>query len=218
MPRLIKLVSLLFCLFILGCSQRFQDTNATLKEAFIGFDDLELTADEVAELPYASMYARINNGQQIFMVLAYAETNPKNGNTQLKWLSSDKAMIVTENGRIVKTLRLPGGDLVAINELNEAPTKEAKQYSVSYDWQPNYQYGQPATVKSKSLASETITSLLWQKNTSRIEEFITFTNTQQSMTNLYWLDDKNKVVKSAQWLIPDQLLVELEFLKFYGEQ
>ena len=87
-----KLFCAVFCLLIVGCTQRFQDTSATLKEAFLGFDNVELTKKQVEDLPYASIYARINEGHRIFMVLAYAEENPVNGVMQLKWMSADNQL------------------------------------------------------------------------------------------------------------------------------
>ncbi len=95
MTHLRSALLILFVFLLSGCSQRFQDVNSTLDEALFGFDDFTHAQEHVADLPYASMYVRINQGPQLFMVLAYAETNPVTGNTQLKWFSSDNAMITT---------------------------------------------------------------------------------------------------------------------------
>ena len=62
------------CLTLLtGCSQKFQDVNDTAKLALFGDDDTQLSAQAINQLPYASMYARIGDGPQAFMVLAFAE-------------------------------------------------------------------------------------------------------------------------------------------------
>ena len=91
-------------LFLAGCSQQFQDVNSTFDEAFFGSSDVELSKEYIQNLPYSSIYAEVNDQGKIFMVLAYVGENPQTGAEQLKWMSSDKAMIVTENGRIVQTL------------------------------------------------------------------------------------------------------------------
>ena len=107
-----KYLTILASLLLLSaCTQKFNDVNATLDEALFGAEDVALTSDKIAELPYASSFVRINDGAQLFMVLAFAEPNPATGIMQLKWLSSDKAMIVTENGRVVKTLGLAQANL-----------------------------------------------------------------------------------------------------------
>lgn len=217
MTRILKHSVFIVCVFLLGCSQKFQDTNSTIKEAFWGLDDVVINAEQVSELPYASLYARINHGQRILMVLAYVEPNSTTGIEQLKWLSSDNAMIVTENGRVVKTLRLPEANLIALEGNIAAPEKLSKQWSASYDWQPNYQYENKAMVNASIIGQETVSSLLWQEPTTVVQEHITFSKTRHSVNNFYWLDNANQVVKTSQWVVPDKLFIELEFLKFYGE-
>lgn len=202
-------------LFLFGCTQRFQDTSATLKEAFWGFDNIEVTREQVESLPYASLYARINESHQIFMVLAYAETNPDTGVMQLKWMSSDKALIVTENGRIVKTLLLPEANLVGLTATSPIPQPSSKEHfwQATYDWQPNYHFGYEAYVSSKKISEQKTASLLWEKDTTLVEETISFKRHSTSMTNQFWVDQQGQVVKSAQWLVPEKLHIELEVLK-----
>lgn len=204
---------------IAGCSQRFQNVNATISEALFGFDDIALSKEEVSELPYASMYVRINQGPQLFMVLAYAETNPVTGNSQLKWFSSDKAMITTENGRIVKTNRLPGANLVGLSSSTQLalPTSETIAWQAEYDWQPGYHFAQRAQVESYPVGTGVTKSLLWEKQTRHIKEVVTFNHSQQVMENNYWIDERGSVVKSHQQLIPHLLEVEFEVLKPYVE-
>ncbi|KHT52216.1 YjbF family lipoprotein [Vibrio sinaloensis] len=209
----------LFILFLSGCSQRFQDVNSTLDEALFGFDDFTHDQAYVADLPYASMYVRINQGPQLFMVLAYAETNPVTGNTQLKWFSSDKAMITTENGRIVKTNRLPGANLVGLSSSTQLalPINETIAWQAEYDWQPGYHFAQRAQIESYPVGAGVTKSLLWEKQTRHIKEVVTFNHSQQVMENNYWIDEQGNVVKSHQQLIPHLLEVEFEVLKPYVE-
>tara|TARA_Y100001956_G_scaffold5226_1_gene4695 strand:- start:28909 stop:29568 length:660 start_codon:yes stop_codon:yes gene_type:complete len=211
---LILIVSL-----VAGCSQRFQDVNSTIQEALFGFDDITLDAEHVANLPYASMYARINQGPQIFMVLAFVETSPVTGNTQLKWLSSDSAMITTENGRIVKTNHLPTANLAGLSSSTSlaSPSDETTSWQSEYDWQPGYHYGTSALVESSPVGLETTKSLLWEKETRHIKEVVTFTDSHISTENEYWIDSLDNVVKSKQWLVPELLQIDIEILKPYAE-
>ncbi len=210
-----KLFCAVFCLLIVGCTQRFQDTSATLREAFLGFDNVELTKKQVEDLPYASIYARINEGHRIFMVLAYAERNPINGALQLKWMSADKALIVTENGRVVKTLFLPENNLASLSSLERLPPPSPNNqvWQAQYDWQPNYHFGYQARVASKTVSEQLLTSLLWEKETVLIEESVNIDGFPSPMSNLFWLDKQGDVVKSAQWVVPNKLHIELEVLK-----
>lgn len=215
MHILSKLTFLGLCVMLSGCTQRFQDTNATIKEAFFGIDSVEMSTEQVANLPYASAYARINGEHRIFLVLAYAEQNPATGETQLKWMSSDKAMIVTENGRIIKTLSLPSANLVSLSATQTLPTPSAANapWQAQYDWQPNYSFGHQANVQSRFVKNEWLTSLLWSKETQLIEETVTFEALGRTMSNQFWVDEQNNIVKSAQWVVPNKLHIELEILK-----
>ncbi|MDN3683986.1 YjbF family lipoprotein [Vibrio sinaloensis] len=95
----------------------------------------------------------------------FVDINPVTGNKQLKWLSSDSAMITTENGRIVKTTHLPDANLAGLSASNAltSPTAESTSWQSEYDWQPDYHYGKKALVDSFPAGFETVQSLLWEK-------------------------------------------------------
>ena len=200
-----------------GCSQYIKDTGSTIKEAFTGLPDTVVSAEKVTSLPYASIYARVNNGPRVFMVLAFIEPNSSTGSMRLKWLSSDGAMIATENGRIVKTLLLPSYNL--LNFSGSSPQHvsglESTSWPASYDWQPGYHFNQQASIQSNVIGQELITSLIWQKATQKIAETVTVSNTNKTYQNIFWIDQQGIAVKSKQWAIPEHLMVELEVLKPY---
>ncbi|WP_238322350.1 YjbF family lipoprotein [Vibrio mexicanus] len=212
--RFFTALPLLLLFSLTGCSQQYQDTNATIK-AFWGESDIELSAEEVENVPYASLYVRINDGPQIFMVLAFAEQNPNTGSTRLKWISSDYAMLITENGRIVKTLNLPFSNLVNISsspEFKSAPL--ITEWNATYDWQPNHQFNHQANVKTViSGNKESYRSLLWEDELILIDEIISFNELDKIIKNSYWVDNNNQVLRSNQWLVPEQLHVSIEVLK-----
>ncbi len=111
-PKWIRQLLILPLLLVLfGCTQKFNDVSATVQEAYGNYIDVEMTSEEINAVPYASAYLKLGNQKQVFVVLAFAERNPLNGKIQLKWVSADKAMIVTENGHIVKTIGLQSGGL-----------------------------------------------------------------------------------------------------------
>jgi hypothetical protein len=54
---------------------------------------VQLTDDEIQNMPYASQYVQLNDGPQLF-VLAFSEDG------QQKWATQDQATIVTQHGRM----------------------------------------------------------------------------------------------------------------------
>ncbi|MEZ8445416.1 YjbF family lipoprotein [Vibrio splendidus] len=221
-------------LFLAGCSQQFQDVNSTFDEAFFGSSDVELSKEHIQTLPYSSIYAEVNDQGKIFMVLAYVGENPYTGVEQLKWMSSDKAMIVTENGRIVQTLLLPYENLsgLAFQPLNtfssansSSPDSSstfdvsanlgAQKWQAVYDWQPNYRFGYKANITRTYAGNETVETPLASIDTKKFQEKINFPMLEQDITNEYWVDSKGKVVKTIQYLGPDMTRLELTVLKHY---
>jgi hypothetical protein len=167
------LLLVMSCLFINACTQKSQDITSTLDEAFFGFADVHTSAQEINTLPYASSHVIIDNSAQIFMVLALAEPSSNNPEQiQLKWLSSDYAMFVTENGRLLKTLRLPMDNLMAISSHNsvdplliEGKKPEHYSWKATYDWQPNYRFNYTANLTWRFIDSQIIHSVVWEKET-----------------------------------------------------
>ncbi|CAV17241.1 YjbF family lipoprotein [Vibrio atlanticus] len=221
-------------LFLAGCSQQFQDVNSTFDEAFLGSSDVELSKEYIQTLPYSSIYAEVNEQGKIFMVLAYVGENPQTGAEQLKWMSSDKAMIVTENGRIVQTLLLPYENLSglafqpldAFSSANSSSADSSSAFDVSanpgaqkwqavYDWQPNYRFGYKANITRTYAGNQTVETPLASIDTKKFQEKIYFPMLEQDMTNEYWVDSKGKVVKTIQYLGPDMTRLELTVLKHY---
>ncbi|MEZ9398027.1 YjbF family lipoprotein [Vibrio splendidus] len=221
-------------LFLAGCSQQFQDVNSTFDEAFFGSSDVELSKEYIQTLPYSSIYAEVNDQGKIFMVLAYVGENPHTGAEQLKWMSSDKAMIVTENGRIVQTLLLPYENLSGLafqplntfSSANSSSASSSSAFDVSanpgaqkwqavYDWQPNYRFGYKANITRTYAGNETVETPLASIDTKKFQEKIQFPMLEQDITNEYWVDSKGKVVKTIQYLGPDMTRLELTVLKHY---
>ncbi|WP_226979028.1 YjbF family lipoprotein [Vibrio vulnificus] len=212
-----------------GCVQRFDDMSTTLNEAFFGAEDITQTSQQVLALPYASTYMRINDGQRIFMVLGYAEQNPDNNQLQLKWVSSDGGMIVTENGRVVKTLNLPYGNLIR-REVDFAHSQQAKPWQDNLQWQSQYDwktqgsdsnkgmhYGYLGDVTLTQMGSEEVISAIWQQTLTIWQENIFFPQLDTTVQNQYWINDSGQVMKSIQYLGPEMTRIEFEILKPFAE-
>ncbi|MHA2826689.1 YjbF family lipoprotein [Vibrio harveyi] len=202
---------------IFGCTQKFNDVSATVQEAYGNYIDVELTPKEVESVPYASAYLKIGDQKQVFVVLAFAEQNPLTGNTQLKWVSADKAMVVTENGHIVKTIGLQTTNLAGIYGNVPAYSTPSAQYSLSYDWADKYRYGFPAKVQRSRQGKETVITPISSTSTDVYTEVVTFTSLEKTVENQYWVNGKGEVVKTRQHLGPNMVPVELTILKGYSK-
>ncbi|EJR0678488.1 YjbF family lipoprotein [Vibrio harveyi] len=213
--RLLIALPLLSSIF--GCTQKFNDVSATVQEAYGNYIDVELTPEEIEAVPYASAYLKIGDQKQVFVVLAFAEQNPLTGNTQLKWVSADKAMVVTENGHIVKTIGLQTTNLAGIYGNVPAYSTPSVQYSLSYDWANKYRYGFPAKVQRSHQGKETVITPISSTTTDVYTEVVTFTSLEKSVENQYWVNGKGEVVKTRQHLGPNMVPVELTILKGYSK-
>ena len=202
---------------IFGCTQKFNDVSATVQEAYSNYIDVELTSEEIEAVPYASAYLKIGDQKQVFVVLAFAEKNPLTGNTQLKWVSADKAMVVTENGHIVKTIGLQTTNLAGIYGTVPEYSKSSEQYVLSYDWADKYRYGFPAKVERSRQGQETVVTPISSTVTDVYTEVVTFTSLEESVDNQYWVNSKGEVVKTRQHLGPNMVPVELTILKGYSK-
>ena len=211
-------------LLLVGCSQQFQDLNATFNEAMYGNADVSTSAEYIQDLPYASLYAQINDQGKIFMVLAFVGQNPETGAEQLKWMSSDKAMIVTENGRVVQTLLLPYENLsgLAVKPTNAlvpsfdvSAEPKAQRWQATYDWQPGYRFGYSARIVRTYVTQETVQTPLASIETSKFIERVSYPALGETIENEYWVNSRGKVVKTVQYLGPDMTRLELTLLKPY---
>ena len=223
-----KFISSLFLsvsvLSLAACTQKYQDVNATLNEALFGFDSVNKSKQEILAIPYATTYVTIDDGAQIFMVLALAEASELNRtSTQLKWLSSDYGMLVTENGRLVKTLKLPKENLAGIHAIKTVDPLSIQgkkpgylKWIAGYDWQPGYRYGYTAELEWRFISSTSLATDVEEKSVNYYQETVTFSSIDETFINHYWLDKKtHRVVKSIQFIGPDMPKVEMTVLKPY---
>ncbi|AVH27265.1 MULTISPECIES: YjbF family lipoprotein [Vibrio] len=210
----LPLLGLLF-----GCTQKFNDVSATVQEAYSNYIDVEMTPEEINAVPYASAYLKLGNQKQVFVVLAFAEQNPLNGKIQLKWVSADKAMIVTENGHIVKTIGLQNGDLAGIyGDVPDFSSDSASvNFALSYDWATQYRYGFPVNVTRSYSGQETLITPISNAMTDVYKEVVEFSSLSQSVENYYWVNEQGQVVKTLQYLGPNMIPVELTILKGYSK-
>lgn len=218
-------------LLVGGCSQKFNDVNDTVKLAFFGDPDAVIDTTSINNMPYASLYARVDDGPQAFMVLALAEPTSQippdtPSPLQLKWLSADKGMLVTQAGRLVKSLNLPQGNLLS---LTGYPNNNAQPDPLSLglhlastpliwqsqrDWQPGYHFGYRAQSTFIPQGKQEITVNEVARNSLYFIEEVHFKALDTRYRNEFWIDpDTGRVLKSRQKPAPGLPHIELTVLK-----
>lgn len=213
-----KLAFFISIFFLVACTQKFKDTFSTVNASIEGLADVELSKEELKEFPYDSAYVSLNDSRRILMVLALIEENYLNNSQRLKWVSADNFMLITENGRIVKTLGFDDNLMTITSEGNLAsnippPSIQSNTWLAYYDWMPSYRYQFTAEISSSLDLQEVISLSSWSLNTQHIEENINFPDLNSAFTNHYWLNQNGKVVKTIQYLGPNMDKIEMSFVK-----
>lgn len=213
---------------VTGCSQRISALNDTIKLAFIGEDDVKLTTEQVKANPYASIYAKIGDTPQAFVVLAFAEPKatlshirPAPDTTELKWLSADNGMLVTVNGRLVKTHNLLDGNLAAVESRDPDPillglhvSSTPKTWTRTIDWQPGYHYGYKVSSQFNFIAEENILINDTPTQLLHYSEAVSVEGLNIQYQNDFWLrSDNGHVVKSRQKIAPNLPFIDITLLK-----
>lgn len=207
---------LLLALFmVFSCSRQSNSLYQTVKIAATGGKDALLTNEYIQQLPYSSIYVRVDGGPQIFVVQGFYE------NGIAKWVSADFAMIATHKGRIVKTTDLYGGNLDSVTNLSSDPlalglhlNSTPKEWCRAVDWSPGYRYNHSLHSFFQKVGSETLTILGVERSTLHFTETVQLLELKQSYQNEFWIDPMSgKVLKSRQHVTPDTPWLELTALK-----
>lgn len=206
-----RLSILLVCLLLQACSATTKGLGSSLWHSIVGSDGVQLTDDDIQNMRYASQYMSINNGPQLFVVLAYDE------NGQQKWVTQDRATIVTQNGRVVKTVGL-GDNLQQVSNLADDPLAKVNQIIDGAGWTRQMtwserQQARMATARSTFTWRGTDTLKVGSNVTPVriLDEEVTAAGT--SWSNRYWVDDAGQIRQSKQYLGPDYWPITTVLLK-----
>jgi uncharacterized protein YceK len=214
---------LLGLLLLSGCSSISSDTYATLRYAFWGVDDVEVTTEKVRELPYASAYLQVGDNPQALVVLAFADPDGS-----LSWVSSDNKIFVTKSGRLYKTVGLENDlYLVAsywpdpLQKMADAPddvlNPDAMRWQYNAEWEKDYVSGYKMQTKFISAVPEKLLILDKSHDVMLIDELVSFGQGQNSWHNYYWFErSTGRILKSQQQLGPDLPVIEMTILKPYA--
>ena len=186
---------ILICLLLQACSATTKELGNSLWDSLFGTPGVQLTDDDIQNMPYASQYMQLNGGPQLFVVLAFAEDG------QQKWVTQDQATLVTQHGRLVKTL-LGGDNLIEVNNLAADPLIK-----------PEYQQVRYATARSVFKWDGTDTVKVGSDETPvRVLDEEVSTD-QARWHNRYWIDSEGQIRQSEQYLGADYFPVKTTLIK-----
>jgi hypothetical protein len=219
MPFLLRFYLVAASLLLGACSALYDELGPTVQAAF-GNSDIELPLQQIRELPYPSLYARIDDGPQAFWVLGYIENDQ-----QQQWLSADSNLLVTQHGRIIKTALFQRPSLVATHSQQADPLATGQlldspgphQWRWQMDLMPNYRFGVEAQSQFYDQGPVTVETPLGSANCRYFIEKVTIPALDLSYSNHYWLDiNSRRMVKSQQTPGPGLPPVAITHLKQYA--
>jgi len=209
-----RLPLLLLCLLLQACTQTQKGLEQTVMLAIKGPDDVTVTNEQVADLPYASLYARINEGPRIFVVLGYNE------NGQQKWVTQDKAMLALQHGRLVKTLGLTD-NLLNVSNLAQDPLADALHLQNGASWTRVVQWSEQDNQRAATAVSQfqrgddTVLTIAGQSVACRVwHETVRIDSIGREWQNTFWIDNRDgTVVQANQMLAAGDFPIETTILK-----
>ena len=179
-----------------------------------GVPGVPISRDQVAKIPYASISGKIGRGPRSILILWRVEGNEQH------WMSADRAVLVTRNGRVVKTAGFPE-NLKDTNVLGDDPVAAGLHQLVekvtitrTIDLDMGNHYGLPIDSTLTPLGPRTITIVEIDFETILVREDNRAKTLNWNFTNYYWVDRFDGFVwKSRQHIARSFAPVEIEVLK-----
>ena len=178
------------------------------------FNGNSVSLQQAAAVPYASMGWRLNGSSENMIVLATDA-----GGQQL-WTSAAHIVLVTQGGRLVRTVGLPH-DIAALTPKTASAILDpavaiAGPYSQRFaaDYQHKDLYGVVLNCRAAAAGARLMTILGKKIATVRVDETCESTAPQMKFTNSYWISrDTGLVWRSRQTISPEGDVLETELLR-----
>ena len=177
------------------------------------FGNVRVTRDQAASIPYASMGFSQDGGNQMLLVLA-----TDSGGEQL-WTGPSHAVIVTRNGRIIRTVGL-GHDLAGLTMRSAAAPAPGAAVLGPFsstrleDFPELGLYGILVSCRTHLVGRQKIDILGQAVTTNRVDEACQSRQPEWSFVDSYWADPDNGLVwRSRQHIHPKGGEIETEVFR-----
>lgn len=172
-------------------------------------------ADYPDSLPYASIAITRKGAARALMILGKVEDD------ELHWISADRAVLVTRNGRLTRTFGLP--ENILRTEFSDPdyfrkgglpqtnPTANIRRRVV--DFSPGNRYAVVVNSSLELAGEEIITIGKRQHQTWRYEERCSAAELGWQCINSYWLDAQGTPWRTTQTIGPQSAPMILEITK-----
>jgi hypothetical protein len=200
-----------------GCSGTYRAYYETLELALAEHPDARMTLAEVQVATVDVISVKRGERPMAIMALAYLE------NGQHKWISQDKAMLIMEQGRIVRTLGLTENLLYLANTesdpLKTLPAENPKDLWQSAADYTGDQYGYPLESTFTSAVGDELHALTLNIDTVLFVEKVRYLAPANFMrfnthwNNYYWYHKKSgELLKTIQTLSPFAETLQVTYL------
>jgi len=206
-------------LALAGCGENpmFRNIVDVAKIVTSGVPDPPIDRQEIANLPYATIAAKLGKGQKAILVLSTDQEG------DLSWVAGDGGVLVTREGRLVKTAGFEENLRQTVIEADD-PLASGKTdidgmtLNRTVDLMVKQSYVPiPVTSTFKVMGPEKIEIAGLQFDTVLVKEHNVSQTINWSYDNLYWMDPYDGFVwKSRQYFARDLPAVEIEVLKPAG--
>jgi hypothetical protein len=197
--------------FCAGCGNTpLSNAPQAFRSLFSSGADLNVTREDIGRIPYASIAVRLGKGPQALLVLG------RDDGRDLDWVSAKHEVIVTRNGRIVKTFGLTedvkATEFLSDDPLSAAPdgTPTQSECLRAVDFEPSHFDGVLLRSQFHALGDEDVAILGSHISTRVWEETGEAPQFDWQFTNQYWLDAHSGFVwKSRQHTAPGLPALEI---------
>jgi len=177
------------------------------------FGNVLVTRDQAASIPYASMGYRLDDGNQMLLVLA------TDSGGELLWTGPSHAVISTRDGRIVRTVGMEH-DLAGITMRNGTALPPAAAVHGAFsttrleDFPELGVYGAQVSCRAHLVGQQRINILGQAVSTNRVDEVCQSRKPDWSFVDIYWVDPDNGLVwRSRQHIHPKGGEIETELFR-----
>ena len=208
--------SLLVCsaLFLSACSSTQRAYKQNIELYFSSKQSVTLTKDIVLETPIDLIYIKAGERPYATMALAFIE------NSRYKWVSADNAVLVTQNGRLVRTLGLKN-NLIYVANLDTDPMVSKSDVAENANWNSYldfdpHQYGVRLYSEFKRQENIPLTILDQQFTTTKVIENVTTQSVEtasDSWQNVYWYHTQTgQLLRSSQQFSGSSERYEIQYV------